>query len=504
MKIITLFPTLLLSCAILLGSCSGYQPEAKRYQVEKAFLDADRAVTNYGVKPELRSTQDYLNLVSGYQKVYSLFETLFPNLESQSSLSTTEREAADKAGQALIVAANLMVTGDQPDSTVAILNQIIKTKYFSLQHRSEALLLLGRTSERQGNWVDAEAAYAKLLDLFYPPVVDKIFPAMDVMTLPKAIVEHYQSSGDTATALQKADWAISYYRKIVSSYPHNPLTLAATRLLADAYNFKGDFQKSVNLLETVKDSTGNTLDAAKGMIADLYFDRLDRKAEAVQMYQDLVGQASDSSLIASSLMKLATIEFSSKRYDSGREYLHKLKDTFPQSTLLHVEAQQMLAHSFEDQGEYDRARQEYLNLINGYPNTQQSLESMMYLPDFFKKIGQPILAEQWVSKTEEKLKDLAKNGGDNRVILMASSYLASFYEHHKMYDQAIGQYVELRVQFPKSAQAADALLRVAMIYQFSTKDKVRALEAYKEFVKQYPTSVVRKTIEQEIRKLEQG
>ena len=344
----------------------------------------------------------------------------------------------------------------------------------------------------------------RLLDLFYPPVVDKIFPAMDVITLPKAIVEHYQSIGDTATALQKADWAISYYQKIVSSYPHNPLTMAATRLLAEAYNFKGDFQKSVNLLETVKDSTGNIVDAAKGMIADLYFGRLDRKDEAVQMYQDLVGRAGDSSIIASSLMKLATIEFQNKRYDSGREYLRKLTNAFPRSTVVQIGAQQMLAQSFEDQGEYDRAKQEYLNLINGYPNTKQSLESMMYLPDFFKKIGQPVLAEQWVTKTEEKLKDLARNSGDRRVILMALSYLASFYMHNKMYDQAITQYLELRTQFPKSAQAADALLRVGMIYQFSKKDKVRALDAYREFVKLYPDSVVRKTIEQEIRKLEQG
>jgi TolA-binding protein len=504
MKTITLFPTLLLACAILLVSCSGYQPEAKRYQVEEAFVDADKAVTNYGVKPELRSTQDYLNLVSGYRKVNSLLQSLFPDLGSKTSLSTTEQEAAFLAGRALVVAANLMVAGSQPDSAVAILNQIIETKYFSPQHQSEALLLLGRTVEQQGNWVDAEAAYSKLLDLFYPPVVDKIFPAMDVITLPKAIVEHYQSIGDTATALQKADWAINYYQKIVSSYPHNPLTMAATRLLAEAYNFKGDYQESVNLLETVKDSTGNIVDAAKGMIADLYFSRLDRKAEAVQMYQDLVGKTGDSSVIASSLVKLATIEFKNKRYDSGREYLHKLTGTFPQSTLLQIEAQQMLAQSFEDQGEYDRAKQEYLNLINGYPNTQQSLEAMMYLPDFFKKIGQPVLAEQWVSKTEEKLKDLAKNSGDRRVILIASSYLASFYAHNKMYDQAITQYLELRAQFPKSGQAADALLRVGMIYQFSKKDKVRALEAYKEFVKQYPASVVRKTIEQEIRKLEQG
>jgi TolA-binding protein len=504
MKTITLFLTLSLTCAILLVSCSGYQPEAKRYQVEKAFLDAEKAVTNYGVKPELRSTQDYLNLVAGYRNVSSLFETLFPDLGDKTSLSTTEKEAAFLAGKALVMAANLMVSGGQPDSAVVILNRVVETKYFSPQHQSEALLLLGRTSERQGNWVDAESAYSRLLGLFYPPVLDKLYPATDVMILPRAIVEHYRTIGDSATAMQKADWAISYYEKIMSDYPRSPLTMAATRLLAESYNFKGDFRKSVSLLETVKDSTGTLIDAAKGMIADLYFGRLDRKEDAVRMYKDLVDKASDSGVVASSLMKLATIEFQNKRYDAGREYLRTLTEAFPRATQLQIEVQRMLAQSFEEQGEFDRAKQEYLNLINGYPNTQASLESMMYLPDFFRKIGQPVLAEQWISRTEEKLKDLAKNSGDKRLILMASSYLASFYTQNKMYDKAITQYLELREQFPKSGQAADALLRVGMIYQFSKKDAVKALEAYREYLKQYPASVVRKKIEQEISKLEQG
>jgi tetratricopeptide (TPR) repeat protein len=504
MKTISLFPKLLLVCTLLLLSCSSYQPEAKRYQVEKAFLDAEKAVTNYGVKPELRSTEDYLNLVSGYRKVYSLFETLFPNLVDGASMSTTEKEAAFLAGKSLVMAATLMLSAGQQDSALALLNQVINTKYFAPQHHGEALLMLGRISELQGNWVDAEGAYYKLLEIFYPPVVDKLYPAMDVITLPRTIVEHYQSIGDTATALQKGDVAISYYQKIINDNPRSPLTLTATRLLAEFYNYKGDFRKSVSLLETVVDSAGNLLDAAKGMIADLYFGRLDRKGEAVQMYQDLVSRGGDSSVIASSLMKLATIEFKNKRYDAGRDHLHKLTEAFPRSSQIQIESQRMLAQSFEEQGEYDRAKQEYLNLINGFPNTQASLESMMYLPDFFKKIGQPVLEAQWVSKTEEKLSDLAKNSSDKRQKLMAYSFLASFYSHHKMYDQAITQYLELRAQFPKSAQAADALLRVGMIYQFSKKDKVRALDAYQEYLKQYPASVVRKTIEQEIRKLEQG
>lgn len=504
MKTTTLISTLLLVCAVLLVSCSGYQTEAKRYQIEKAFVEADRAVNNYQVKPELRTAEDYMNLVGGYRKVNSLFLTLFPELANKSDLSTAEKQAAYLAGKSMVIASNLMVTAGHSDSAIAMLNDLLAAKYLSPEHQHESLLLLGRTEEQQGNWVDAESAYSRLLDQFFPPVLDKMIPAMDVIILPKTIYEHYQYVGDTLTAKQKADWAITYYDRILKGYPHSPLTMATTRLLAEAYNFKGDYRKSASLLETVQDSSGNIIDAAKGMIADLYFGQLDRKAEAVQMYNDLVAQAKDSTVIASSLMKLATIEFKNGRYDSGRQFLRKLTETFPQSAYLQRQAQQMLARSFEDQGEYDRARIEYLNLINGYPNTEQAIDVMLYMPDFFDKIDQPVMATQWVTKCEEKLTDLIKNSGDRRVVLTASSYLATFYAHHKMYDKAISQYIALREQFPKSAQAADALLKVGMIYQFSKKDKARALEAYREYVKLYPASVVRKTVEQEIRKLEQG
>ena len=154
MKKYLLVLTLLLACAVLLASCSAYGPEAKRYQVEKAFYDAEKAVANYGVKPELRSPEDYLNLVSGYRKVYSLFETLFPDLGGKETLSRTEQEAGFLAGKALISAANLFMTGGQLDSAAMLLNKVIDTKCLSPQHHNEALLLLGRTlSVREIGWM---------------------------------------------------------------------------------------------------------------------------------------------------------------------------------------------------------------------------------------------------------------------------------------------------------------------------------------------------------------
>ena len=119
----------------------------------------------------------------------------------------------------------------------------------------------------------------------------------------------------------------------------------------------------------------------------------------------------------------------------------------------------------------------------------------MYLPDFFKKIGQPVLAQQWIGKTEEKLNEMLRRVPTSGRRLWLSSYLASFYEHYEMYRSGHQPVSELAEKFPKSAQAADALLKVGMIYQFKKKDNPKALDVYREFVKQYPTSVVRRKVE---------
>jgi tetratricopeptide (TPR) repeat protein len=496
--------TSLVITALLLLSCSGYQQEAKRYQVEKTFFEAEKLTQSYSVKPELRTAQDYFNLVAGYRKVYTVFLELFPDLAGKSELTKTEQEAAILAGKALTTAADMLVSGDQYDSALTMLEPILTKDFFAPRHRNEALMQQGKIAEQQSRWLDAEKSYLRLLEAYYPPVLNRIYPAIDVIEIPRGIVDHYLSSGDTTMAMQKADWAVRYYQGIIDTLPHTPVALISTRLLAELYNTKGDYQRSVTLLQTVIDSTGNVIDAARGMIADLYLTRLDRKNDAFRIYQELMDEGTDSVAVASTYMKMATVEFKDKRYPEGRQYLEKLTERYPRYINLLTQAQMLKAQSFEEGQEYDRAKQEYVNLVTEYPTTAQAIEVYAYFPEFYKKIGQPDLAKEWVTKSEEKLKALVRDNPNNRIGLMASSYLGTFYIRNRMLDQAINQFQQLRQQFPKSTQAADALLKIGLIYQLDKKDNAMALSIYRNFLKQYPNSVVRQKIEEEVKRLEKS
>lgn len=189
-------------------------------------------------------------------------------------------------------------------------------------------------------------------------------------------------------------------------------------------------------------------------------------------------------------------------FSGGRDYLDALKLRFPRASTILAESQRLKARSFELEQNYDRARQEYLALINEFPATPQGLETLVELPDFFRRIGQPEMASDWTQRCEERLRGLARDYANRQIGLQASSYLGTFLLRNGRVDEAIAQYDELRRQYPRSSQATDALIRIAMIYRNDKKDPSKALETLREFVKQYPRSVVTPRVEEEIAKLE--
>ncbi len=493
---------LLFAIAGFLASCGGHDQAAKRYEVEQAFFEADRTVKSYSVKPELRTQEDYFRLVGTYIDVYRIYLRNFPQ---QDVLDTNSREAVEAsymAGRSLLAASALLLTADALDSAQAIFDILLNSKTIMPRHRHDALYAAGKLAERNGRWPQAEELYQTLLKEASPPVERGGYAIESVIELPRYIAEHYATSYDSTMALQKAREAIRYYQTLIDTYPKIPMTMMATRLLAEMLSAIGEYRQSAEVLSTVKDSTGRIFDPAKAMIADLYFTRLDRKADAVRMYKEIISDGIDSNTIATAHLKMAALSFADGRFQEGRDYLDKLKDRFRGLGNLQAQAQLARARSFEDEGNNERARQEYIALLNEYPNSIQALDVLVYLPEYFGRIGQKQLETEWTKRAENELKRLAEQHKNNQMGVQASSYLGTFLIRNKRFEDAIAQFETLRRQFPQSQESATALMKIALTYQNDLQDKPKALESYREFLKQYPQSRVRTTVENEIRKLE--
>ncbi len=493
--------TLCLILCLILG-CSGYEIEQKRYQVEKAYFEADKLVDNYSVKPELRTRDDYFLMINAYMQVFTRFKENFAHLTSLQNMSQPEADAAHLAGKALLSASALLLSAEATDSARSILEYILDSPIMLKQHRFDAFFAAGNIAEQQGRWADAEQLYRQLLKEYYPPVVGGVLPNSSVIELPKKIAQHYADLNEREEALKQARWAIDYYEGIVDSFPKVPMTMMATRLLAEMYSATGEYQTAVNLLATVVDSAGRQFDPARSMMADLYLTRLNRGDEATRIYNEIVNNGNDSLSIATAYIKLATISFSNDRFQEGRNHLDNLRQRFPGLANIQAEAQMLKARSFENEGNNERARQEYVALINEFPTSIQTLEVLAYMPEYFRKIGQPGLEQEWLRRSEQEIRRLAENNVNRRIGLQAASYLGTYLQRINRFEDAIVQFETVIKQYPKTPQAAEALYKIGYIYLNDLKNKAKALETFQEFLKQYPTSGVRPSVEAEVKKIE--
>lgn len=492
----------LIALISIVSGCGGYEAESKRYEVEKAFFQATKTVENYQVKPEMRGREDYLKLVDAYVAVYARFRELFPNLNVRDSLGLAEQEAAFFAGRAMTGAGALLILGDQDDSAAAIFQKIIDSPHFLRQHRFDAMLAQGRLAERQGRWLDAEDLFMELVREYYPPVERGVYPKEDVIILPSVIAQHYRAINDEASAMARAGVAINYYKAMVDTLPKIPLTLMATRLLAEMYTFVGEYQRSANLLLTVVDSTGRLFDPAKIMIADLYLTRLNRQDEALRMYDEIIADGRDSVTVATAYAKLASIAFGREQWQQGRNYADQLKERFPRMVNLLADVQAMKAASFEAENNHERARQEYTRLLAEYPSTTQALKILVYMPEYMERIGQTQLQQEWTKRAEDDLRKIMNDNRNRRIGVEAASFLGTYLIKLKRYEEAINQFDFVRRQYPRSPEAALALVKIGMLYAEQLNNREKALEALREFLKQYPGSSVRSSVEEEIKKLE--
>ncbi len=484
--------------------CSSYEIESKRYQVEKVYFEAEKLVTNYSVKPELRTRDDYYRLVDAYMLVYSRFNENFPNLSATDSLRQPESEAVYLAGKALLSASALLLSAESVDSARSLLTLVINSPIMPRQHHFDALFAAGNVAEQQGLWTEAEAFYLRLLKEYYPPVVRGILPNENVIDLPQKLAKHYADAGDRDEAIRKAHWAIDYYKTIIDSFPKVPLTMMATRLLAEMYSAVGDYQNAVAMLATVVDSTGRQFDPARSMMADLFLTRLNRGDEAVRIYNEIITDGQDSLSIATAYVKLATLSFAAKDYQAGRDQLDRLRQRFPNLANVQAQAQLLKARSFEDENNNERARQEYVTLLNEFPTSVQALEVLAHLPEYFRRIGQTGLEQEWLRRSEQEIRKLATGYASNRIGLQAASYLGTFLQRQNRFAEAITQFETVIKQYPESPQAAEALYKIGFIYRNDLKNDAKALEAFREFLKQYPNSGVRPSVETEIREIEQS
>ena len=152
----------------------------------------------------------------------------------------------------------------------------------------------------------------------------------------------------------------------------SPQKLAGKRLQ------EKDYRGAIEIYQTVINSNPETPEARQAQlsIAKLYIEKMNQPQQGVQIYQDLIAAAPDSEEAAEAHWGLGLYTFKTKDYQSAQQAFNIIINKFPMLELSH-NAQLMLAKSYEDPEDYEKAIEVYDNVANRYPADKRAAQALV-------------------------------------------------------------------------------------------------------------------------------
>ena len=152
----------------------------------------------------------------------------------------------------------------------------------------------------------------------------------------------------------------------------SPQKLAGKRLQ------EKDYRGAIEVYQTVINSNPETPEARQAQlnVAKLYIKKMNQPQQGVQIYQDLIAAAPNSDEAAEAHWGLGLYAFKTKDYQSAQQAFNIIINKFPMLELSHS-AQLMLAKSYEDAGDYEKAVEVYDNVANRYPEDKRTAQALV-------------------------------------------------------------------------------------------------------------------------------
>ena len=152
----------------------------------------------------------------------------------------------------------------------------------------------------------------------------------------------------------------------------------STQRQAEKLTHEKNYQGAIDAYQVVINSKARTPEAYRAQlgIARLYIDKMDQPQLGVKAYRDLIAAAPDSGEAAEAHYRLGIYHFRIKDYESAQQFFNVIINTFPMLELSH-NAQLMLAKSYEDAGDYEKAAEVYDNVANRYPEDKRAAQALI-------------------------------------------------------------------------------------------------------------------------------
>jgi len=449
-----------------LSGCSENPALRARYQAEKMFFRAERVARGARVRPGLVTPELSRQLGRQYGDALEFCYTALDSVPA-SVWPVEHRQLSDIAFRAAIRLSQLAFSEERFDSSVAVLSRLMARVPLAGAPNVSVHLNLGRALQAAGKWDSALSMYDYAVDHFYPPMNDQGDILVGLFNLPNQIYDGLLKVGDTAAAQAQATGAEAYYRLLIDEYPGTNLAGAGHINLAKLYERLGRFQDAVTELSRLTDTTGRIATPAQLRIASLRATELSQPDLAIEEYDRILERLTGRDTLQRPMVMYnkGLVQMHQREYDRARQTMIEIKRRYPGFFNQTPNVQYAIARTYEVEGDQDRAETEYKYLINGFPGSEPSLATYLYLIQQYTRQGRQVEAARYEGFAETEYDRIAATQPGTRAAAAAMSYKAELYRQRGNWNQATALLTQVFDQYPTSEIGFRAAIVAAVIYR---------------------------------------
>ncbi|MFC1593286.1 tetratricopeptide repeat protein [Candidatus Omnitrophota bacterium] len=235
---------------------------------------------------------------------------------------------------------------------------------------------------------------------------------------------------------------------------------------------------------------------AKEVVKDKTKDELDTEDydKIIASYNQVTEKVPLSSVAAQSHFAIAQLYASQGEYSQAQKELRKVTQNFSSNSSFSSRAQFTIGNLYEYQGDWENALLEYEKVINLYPVSDLGLKTPLYIAQHYQRDKDFVRAQKAYAKAIRNYEKMLSEFYGTSVVPVIMDHIALAYLSQGKWNETLDIWSDIASEHSQSPLAEKALLATAEVYSRQIKDLEKAIQAYEDFIKQYPDSKITKQI----------
>jgi len=479
-------PFLLPAIVLLLLVGCGTNPDAAHlYQLEKLFYQAERERSLTAIKPAGPSEADWVRIAGLYQKVvdyHSAVKDEFRGGETPAAVNSAEALAA----QSSLQMAALLGPTEQSARATEIYRRVPDDFPRASAYHSIAVFELARLFGQLGQWDSSFAVYHRLLYTHRCPADTLSGYDLEWLEIPLQVAKIYTLLDQEQLAADWLDTGLVFYQRLAREYGIGTVNTLVKTNTVRILRIKQDFRGAIEVCRTITDSAGQILPQAQVEIGDLFYEKMNMPDSALSVFKTLVAFRPDTPAATIAQTKIAAIYIDQGKYQEARDLLRPLKETYQKKGQMVAGIQLLLGRTYELEGAWDRALNEYSWLVGNFPQLKQSLDVFLHVITQMVAGDNLSIARQWQKKARQHFETLIAENPGTDLAAAAQTNLARSHLILEEWEPAAREFQILIDSYRPTPSRLKAYLQLSGVYADRLGDPKRGAAVLRKLLVDFP------------------